>query len=955
MSKLFKKTLIIMILMFGAVASAVSIYSAWMNYERLIEEYKSKAIAISNNIASSSLEIFLNRDAATIQSIVDEYSEIKGVAYVLVAYEDGEIISHTFAPQIPEKIRGLIKKRPSPKDEVTVTNIDLPDRGAYLDVSSPILSGVAGYVHVGMDLDELRSYIGQAMVRQHAITFVLFLLAVVVAYLFINNISRPLQELARYADRLAERDFDAVVEIKSDDEIGLLARTMNNMARETKNLIAGLENSIQEATRELQDTLVYLSAIIENLAEGLIVVDSQGKITRYNQALLKMFALEGDQTGRQCRNILGPEAALFIEERLRRREGAPEDYQVRLKPGAIERENQDRVAFSGSGNTAEFTASDSNGATIPIELSVSVIKLRGAWASIVIVRDITERKITENALETAREELEKRVNERTAELSDANRQLKQEIADRKRAEQELKLAEEKYRSIFENAVEGIFQSTPQGKFISANPAMARIFGYGSPEELIQSISNIGDEVYVSPEKRREFVRRLKEGGESPRIEAQQYRKDGAIIWTSIRARPIFDDKGELIRLDGILEDITERKRREEDLLKVEKLESIGVLAGGIAHDFNNLLTAILGNMSVIRHSLIGDKKSATRLEEAEKACLKAKGLTQQLLAFAKGGAPIKTTASVYDLISDASDLPLRGSNVGMRLKVNPEVWPIDVDEGQIGQVIGNIVLNAQQAMPEGGTIEIEAENVTIENEEAAQASPGKYVRISITDHGPGIPEENLNRIFDLYFTTKPKGSGLGLATAFVILNNHGGAISVDSKPGEGTTFSVILPASQGIITPSEFPEERLIIGDGKVLLMDDEEAIRDLAQDLLTMLGYEVEVAKDGRECIDLYCDARRGGQPFDVVILDLTIPGGMGGGATVQKLKEIDPEVKAIVSSGYSDDPIMANYYECGFCGVIPKPYDALEIGRVIASVIADNKRESTPLGAKPATLSQK
>jgi PAS domain S-box-containing protein len=938
MSKLFKKTLLMMILMFGAVASAVSLYSAWMNYERLIDEYKSKAIAISNNIASSSLEIFLNRDAATIQSIVDEYSEIKGVAYVLVAYEDGEIISHTFAPEIPGKIKGLIRKQPSVKDEVTVTSIDLPGRGTFLDVSSPILSGVAGYVHVGMDLDDLRSYIGTAMIRQHAITFVLFLLAIVIAYLFINNISRPLQELARYADRLADRDFDAEVNIRSDDEIGLLARTMNNMARETKNLITGLEKAIKDATRELQVTLTYLSAIIENLADGLVVVDSNGKITRHNQALLRMLQLEGDRIGEDCREILGLQAADFIRARLKQFEIYSEKKGV--NPGPAQEEGS---SPSGKGNTAQFSAIRADGRVIPIELSVSVIKLKGSWACIVIVRDITERKISEKALESARDELEKRVEERTAELSQANRQLKQEIADRKRAEQDLKLAEEKYRSIFENAVEGIFQSTPQGKFISANPAMARIFGYGSPQQLIDSISNIGEEVYVVPEKRREFLRRLQTGQEIPRMEVQQYRKDGAVIWASIRARPIFDDNGALMRLEGILEDITERKRREEDLLKVEKLESIGVLAGGIAHDFNNLLTAVLGNVSVTKHGLQSDSRTVKRLEEAEKACLKAKGLTQQLLAFAKGGAPIKTTASVYDLIKDAADLPLRGSNVDMELDVSRDVWPIDVDAGQIGQVIGNIVLNAQQAMPEGGTIEVEAQNTFISAQDPIAAPPGRYVRISITDHGPGIPPENLRRIFDLYFTTKPKGSGLGLATAFVILNNHGGAITVDSKPEEGTTFHLVLPASQGEITATTMSERPLLSGQGRILLMDDEEAIRDLAGDLLNMLGYDVEVARDGQECLDIFCEAIESHQPFDAVILDLTIPGGMGGSATVKRLKEIDPGVKAIVSSGYSDDPVMANYNECGFSGVIPKPYDMVEVGRVLAMVISDKAGRDT------------
>lgn len=371
----------------------------------------------------------------------------------------------------------------------------------------------------------------------------------------------------------------------------------------------------------------------------------------------------------------------------------------------------------------------------------------------------------------------------------------------------------------------------------------------------------------------------------------------------------------------------------------EKIESVGVLAGGIAHDFNNLLTAILGNISLAKIETDPQEEAFKVLSQAEKASLRAKDLTQQLLTFSKGGAPIKKVASIIPLLRDCVPFAARGPHLRYEFSLADDLWPVEIDEGQIGQVIQNVVINAGEAMPERGTIQIRGENVMVEKEESKQGLlrvGGKYVKISVKDHGVGISEENLSKIFDPYFTTKSNGSGLGPATTYSIIKKHGGYIEVESQIGVGTTFHIYLPASQKKIPPQKKVQEPSPSRRGRVLIMDDEEIVRYATGSLLAHFGYEVESAKDGAEAIALYQKCRQTGQPFDVVIMDLTIPGGMGGKEAIQRLLEIDPEAKAIVSSGYSNDPVMADYKEYGFRGVVAKPYQIEELRAVLDKIIA-------------------
>lgn len=406
----------------------------------------------------------------------------------------------------------------------------------------------------------------------------------------------------------------------------------------------------------------------------------------------------------------------------------------------------------------------------------------------------------------------------------------------------------------------------------------------------------------------------------------------------VMTAPIFDEDGRFTGIVHTVRDITEQRKIEEELMRAQKLESIGVLAGGIAHDFNNFLTSIFGNISLAKMESALEGKVLVRLEEAEKASMRAKDLTHQLLTFSKGGAPLKKTASIMDLITDSAAFALVGSNVRCDYDLPQHLWATAIDEGQISQVIHNLIINACQAMPEGGKIEIRARNVVVEKSSKLPLMPGRFIKVSVRDYGVGIRPQDIPKVFDPYFSTKSEGNGLGLATSYSVIKRHEGHMTVDSLWGHGTTFQFYLPAAQEQFPVEQAADDEVVLpgnGKGKTLVMDDEEAIRDLAGQMLRFLGYQVEFARDGDEAIQLYRQAREAGAPFDVVLIDLTIPGGMGGKETIKKLKEIDPQIKAVVSSGYYTDPVMSNYRESGFSGVIAKPYCMKELSEVLGGLI--------------------
>jgi signal transduction histidine kinase/ActR/RegA family two-component response regulator len=386
-------------------------------------------------------------------------------------------------------------------------------------------------------------------------------------------------------------------------------------------------------------------------------------------------------------------------------------------------------------------------------------------------------------------------------------------------------------------------------------------------------------------------------------------------------------------------EITQRELMEEELLRARKLESLGVLAGGIAHDFNNFLTVVQGNTEIAKAKLEPWHPVQEILDLTATTCLRAAFLSSQLLTFAKGGAPVRRVVSLARLLFDAVQLARAGAPISISVHVPDDLYFAEVDPSQIAQVFHNILLNARQAMPEGGIIEVAAANV-----ESSRFDVGPRIRISVRDYGCGIAPDHLSRIFDPYFTTKPGGTGLGLATSYSIIARHDGHISVESKPGEGATFVIELPACREKPAPETPVAPGIRTGKERILVMDDEEALRALLRTVLADLGYEVQAARDGAEAIALYERAKSDRHPFDAVLLDLTVSGGMGGREAAARLKEIDPSAKLIVSSGYSDSPVMAEYRQFGFEAVLPKPWTATELSRVLRMVIlvdSDRRRD--------------
>jgi two-component system, cell cycle sensor histidine kinase and response regulator CckA len=381
--------------------------------------------------------------------------------------------------------------------------------------------------------------------------------------------------------------------------------------------------------------------------------------------------------------------------------------------------------------------------------------------------------------------------------------------------------------------------------------------------------------------------------------------------------------------------VQKETRLEAELQRSSRLESLGILAGGIAHDFNNVLTVIMGNLALAKLDSSDLRVVGRWLSAAEQGVMRARDLTLQLLTFAKGGDPVRKAVVLSEIVREAAEFALHGSKALCEFRFADDLWPADVDKGQIGQVVQNIVINALQAMPDGGIIRINLHNVDVAAGFWPGLGAGRFLKLSIADNGQGIDPEHLPRIFDPYFTTKQQGSGLGLATVYSIVNKHLGRIEVHSTVGEGTTFDVWLPAAQRPPDPAIPPETMPVRQHGRVLVMDDEQTIRESAAALLERVGLETQAVSDGAAVLREYAVAKEAGRPYDVVILDLTVPGGMGGRETIEKLREIDPQVRAIVSSGYSRDPVLAQYRDHGFLGIVPKPYDLHELVKVVHTVI--------------------
>jgi len=613
--------------------------------------------------------------------------------------------------------------------------------------------------------------------------------------------------------------------------------------------------------------------LFENANDAIYVLDERQRYVDMNRRAAEIFGYTREEfLGRSVLDVIPP-------EQTRRSEAAFRE-----------------LAETGRYNRFEGRMRTKDGRWLDIEVSSSAILRNGVFAgSRDIVRDVTERRL---------------------------------------AEKKIRRNEEFIRSILDTVDEGFIVVDQDYRILTANKAYCvqvslpgdAVIGRRCHEVTHKSdrpCAEIGEEC---------AVRLVYETGTPHTAVHKHPGPDGQLLFVETKAFPIKDDAGNTTSVIETLNNITERQLLEEERLKTQKLESIGTLAGGIAHDFNNLLQGVFGYISLAKMSIDREDGAFALIEEAEKALHQSVSLTTQLLTFSKGGKPVRETIALGPVLENAVKFALSGSRNEYRMALDTGLWPVDADAGQIGQVIQNIAINADQAMPHGGCLVVTARNVPPSDPESPpDLARRRHVLISLQDSGAGIPEQDLDRIFDPYFTTKEQGSGLGLATSYSIVRNHEGRIFARSAPGRGSTFFVYLPAAAA---SGAAPHEEPIATktpQARILVMDDDEMIRNVAEKLLAALGHTVALANNGEAAIEAYRAARDSGRPFDIVILDLTVRGGMGGAETMRKLRAIDPDVKAIASSGYSDDAAPSGYREQGFTGFLKKPYTIKELQDIL------------------------
>jgi len=487
--------------------------------------------------------------------------------------------------------------------------------------------------------------------------------------------------------------------------------------------------------------------------------------------------------------------------------------------------------------------------------------------------------------------------------------------------------------------DGVITVNEAGSVLLMNEAAESLTGLTRARTLDKPVQAIFDALGYAPDVTTKSLKRVLVEGQPVQLRHDVANASIERRLVDVTGTPTRDADARVTGAVWVIRDVGDGARLEMERSRATRLESLGILAGGLAHDFNNILVGVVGNLSLAQGMLRDEDASiATRLAEAEVACMRARGVTNQLLTFAKGGAPVKTTASMPELVVECARFALSGSAVAPRFSFDPSVWSAEVDVTQTGQVVHNLVLNAMQAMPRGGVVTIGLENVEVTSADrwrAAGIAPGDYVRLSVEDTGPGIEPQHLGHIFDPYYTTKEKASGLGLAISYSIVRAHGGLITVDSRPGDGCRFDVYVPANRRSVIDVAHPKPQRRAG--RILLMDDDTEVIEVTRDMLQMLGYDAEMTECGTTAIERFREETERGCAFDAVVLDLTVPGGMGGADAVRGIRAIRPDVPVVVTSGYADDAVLAHFREYGFDGVLPKPFGMADLTRALQEAEAN------------------
>ncbi len=677
----------------------------------------------------------------------------------------------------------------------------------------------------------------------------------------------------------------------------------------------------QKAEKALRKSEQMYRSLVETSHDIIFIVDLKGNFLFTNKAFESILGYSHeDAKGINGFDLVHPEDLDSARERFDGLiEGKREnniEYRYRTKDGSyIHMLNNASPIFDSEGNVA---------------------------AAFGIARDISELKQAEEALQRARDELEIRVEDRTAELSRSNALLKQEVAERKRADEAVRGSEEKYRTLFDSAADLIAVIDTEGKILDLNKMFEEESGYSQEEMVGKNVFSSGIITKESGDRALFHLNRLLHGEELPTFEVDGVKKDGGLVPYELRAAPIKKDET-VVGVQAVLRNISERKQAEEEkkrleaqLVQAQKMESIGTLAGGVAHDFNNLLMGIQGNVSLMFLNMDSTHPYYERLKSVEKQVQSGARLTSHLLGYARKGKYEVKPVDLNQMLKEVSETFGRTrKDVTIHRELAEDLLAIEADSGQIEQVLLNLFVNAADAMPGGGNLILKTINVTHKDMTGKlyNPKPGKYVQLTVTDTGGGMDKETMERIFDPFFTTKEmgRGTGLGLASAYGIIKGHAGYIDVDSKKGHGTSFSIYLPASKRKVQEAVKAAEPLIKGTGTVLLVDDEEVIVEVGKELLEGMGYRVLTAKDGKEAIEVYKKER---DEIDIVILDIVMP-KMGGGEAYDRMKEINPDIKVLLSSGFSIDGEASEILERGCNGFIQKPFNMMELSGKIGEIL--------------------
>ncbi len=755
------------------------------------------------------------------------------------------------------------------------------------------------------------------------------------------------------------------------------------------------------ARKRAEEAVVWLAAIVESSQDAIIGEDLDGRITSWNKGAERMYGYTADE-------IIGKNISSLVP------------------PGRFNEIPRTMEALRTGRRIMNFETlrAAKDGKLLDVSLTVSPVldSDQTVVGASVIARDITERKIAEEALRKANEtsvyaspvpigaidatghvtmwnpaaervfgwnekdvigkpnpilpeeeaeaaallhkrllsgetltgvEVRRRkrdgslvdISLSASPLWDANHRVKgiigflTDITERKRAEEALRKTEEKYRGIFENAVEGIYQTTPDGKYISANPALARMLGFDSPEELINTRDDIRNQEYVHPELRAEFKRLIQEHGVVQNFEYQAYRKDGKAIWVSENAHAARDTKGRILYFEGTVQDITQHRELEQQLRQMQKIDAIGRLAGGVAHDFNNILMAI-SSYAELLYGKVSEKGAARRyLDEIAKSVDRAASLTQGLLAFSRKQVHSPKVLDLNTLIVDQIRMLKRliPENIDLRFLAGGALGRVKVDPSQVEQIVMNLVINARDAMPDGGEILIETDNAELDRSDCGPQHPvqaGNYVTLTVSDNGCGMDAETKSHIFEPFYTTKEqgKGTGLGLAIVFGIVKQNAGHIFVQSEPGHGTTFKIYLPRVEDAVQPDDSETCSLSFsGNETILLVEDEEAVRESAAEYLADNGYAVLKAGLGSEALEI---AERHREPIHLMLTDLVMP-QMSGKELSERMARIHSETKVVFMSGYSNN-LLSNHQVLDPQHVLlQKPFRLTALGRRIRETL--------------------